>query len=81
VDPARDSWRRLRRLSAAAVPAIGVASPEVKLWRLAGPPRLQDFRAMRPSGALAKIEGFVQRVPKDGASASQKTEVSYLLRF
>ena len=76
MDSAFEPWRRLRRLSAAAVlvPALGV-SPEVKLVRLSEAPRLENFRAMRPSGALAKVEGFVQRVPKDGASASQKTEV------
>lgn len=77
MDSARDSRCRLRRLSAIAVfvPAVGVASPEVKLVRVSEPPHLEDFRAMRPSGALAKVEGFVQRVPKDGASASQRTEV------
>lgn len=77
MDSARDSRRRLRRLSAIAVfiPAVGVASPEVKLVRASETPRLEDFRAMRTSGDLVKVEGFVQRVPKDGASASQKTEV------
>ncbi len=71
-----DLWRRLQRLSAAAVlvPGLG-ASPEVRILRLSDAPRLDDFHGMRPSGALAKVEGFVQRTPKDGASASQRTEV------
>lgn len=46
MDSAFEPWRRLRRLSAAAVlvPALGV-SPEVKLVRVSEAPRLEDFRA------------------------------------
>ena len=42
-------------------------------------PALADFLEMQPSPAFAgkmlKVEGFVQRDPKDGAPISQKTEV------
>ena len=41
-------------------------------------PTLEDFLDMQPSPALAgkmlKVEGFLQRDPKDGAPVSQKTE-------
>jgi hypothetical protein len=47
--------------------------------RLEHGPSLADFLEMQPSPAFAgkmlKVEGFVQRDPKDGAPASQKTEV------
>ena len=69
-----EPWRRLRRLSAAALLVAG-ASPEVKLARVSETPSVEDFVAMRSSEALAKVEGFVQRVPKDGAPASQETVV------
>lgn len=42
-------------------------------------PTLADFVDMRPSAAVAgkmlKVDGFLQRDPKDGAPVSQKTEV------
>ena len=42
-------------------------------------PVLADFLNMQPSpaftGKMLKVEGFVQRDPKDGAPVSQKTEV------
>jgi hypothetical protein len=54
---------------------VAGAPPEVKLARVSETPHLEDFVAMSSSGALAKVEGFVQRVPKDGAPASQQTVV------
>jgi hypothetical protein len=42
-------------------------------------PKLEDFLGMRPSpafeGKMLKVDNFIQRDPKDGAPASQKTEV------
>ena len=42
-------------------------------------PGINDFLSMQPSPAFAstmlKVEGFIQRDPKDGAPVSQKTEV------
>jgi hypothetical protein len=42
-------------------------------------PTLADFLDMRPSvafaGTMLKVDGFVQRDPKDGSPISQKTEV------
>jgi hypothetical protein len=42
-------------------------------------PTINDFLAMKPSPAFAaqmlKVDGFVQRDPKDGSPISQKTEV------
>ncbi len=47
--------------------------------RLEHRPTLEDFLDMQPAPAFAdkmlKVEGFIQRDPKDGAPASQKTEV------
>ena len=47
--------------------------------RLEAGPALSDFQGMRPGSAIAlkmlKVEGFVQRDPKDGAPVSQRTEV------
>jgi hypothetical protein len=43
------------------------------------PPELADFAGMEPSaeirGMMSFVTGFVQRVPDDGAPASQRTEV------
>lgn len=47
--------------------------------RIDGAPTLEDFLEMKPSqkweGKLAKIDGFVQRDPKDGAPPTFRTEV------
>jgi hypothetical protein len=54
-------------------------SPEVFVPRVAEPLKIEDFQEMRPRAGLearlAKIEGFVQSSPTDGAPASQKTIV------
>jgi hypothetical protein len=43
------------------------------------PPELADFAGMEPSaemrGKMSMVTGFTQRVPRDGAAASQRTEV------
>jgi hypothetical protein len=42
-------------------------------------PTLEDFLGMRPNaameGRMARVEGFIQQIPSDGQSASQRTEV------
>jgi hypothetical protein len=46
--------------------------------RLSAPPRLEDFADMRRAAegeALSMVDGFVQRHPRDGEPASQRTEV------
>ena len=46
---------------------------------LAKRPTIEDFASMRPSpsvaGSMLKVDGFLQRDPKDGSPISQKTEV------
>jgi len=47
--------------------------------RLQQRPTLEDFSDMQPTPALArsmlKVDGFLQRDPKDGSPISQRTEV------
>jgi hypothetical protein len=45
--------------------------------RLSAPPRLEDFAGMRgvDRGGMSKVDGFVQRHPRDGEPAGQRTEV------
>jgi len=53
--------------------------PNTEIPRVSRPPKLEDFLAMQPSpdeaNQLVKIEGLIQRNPKDGAPSSQRTEV------
>jgi hypothetical protein len=57
-----------------------VARPSTVLAipHLEHPPVIEDFLSMHPQGgissAMAKITGFIQRNPHDGAPASQRTE-------
>lgn len=55
------------------------STPTFVIARVTHPPTLEDFLEMKPNGALkgqlTKVEGFVQRLPKDGAPSSQRTEV------
>ena len=56
------------------------SSPEpLVIPRITEPPSLEDFLEMRPSpemeGRLARVEGFLQRRPRDGVPATQRTEV------
>jgi hypothetical protein len=56
-----------------------VAFTNLHIPHLESRPVIGDFLSMRPSSPLAgkmlKVEGFVQRDPKDGSPISQKTEV------
>lgn len=58
------------------MPAAGITAPEIP--KLAASPKLGDFEGMQPATELAhsmlKIDKFVQRDPRDGAPASQRTE-------
>ncbi len=51
----------------------------VAIPRVERPPVLEDFLDMKPrnglDGKLAKVEDFIQREPKDGQPATQRTEV------
>lgn len=54
------------------------AASTMTIQRLSEPPRLEDFAEMRagePGEVLAKVEGFIQRHPRDGEPASQRTDV------
>ncbi len=52
---------------------------QVVIPKIADAPKIDDFLAMQPSAELepklAKIEGFIQSNPRNGAPASQKTVV------
>lgn len=54
-------------------PARVLTIPKIKT-----PPTLEDFLEMKPSrrmeGRMAKVEGFTQRLPSDGAPVSERTE-------
>ncbi len=54
-------------------------APRVEIPSIARPPRLEDFEGMRPgpevAGQMLRVEGFVQRLPRDGAPVSERTEV------
>jgi hypothetical protein len=62
-----------------ARPATGGAYAALHIPRLEQGPKLSDFLNMQPSPAFAgkmlRVEGLVQRDPKDGAPVSQKTEI------
>ncbi len=51
----------------------------VHIPRVSSPPRLEEFLSMEPAprwkGKLAEVNQFTQRIPRDGAPSSQKTEV------
>ncbi len=56
------------------------SSPEpLVIPRISEPPTLEDFLEMRPSpkmeGRLVRVEGFLQRRPRDGVPSTQRTEV------
>ncbi|MFQ5694356.1 MAG: DUF5916 domain-containing protein [Terriglobia bacterium] len=61
-----------------AAPGINVPRPVQAIPRVERPPTLEDFLDMKPNGemegTLAKVEGFIQREPSDGAPSSQRAE-------
>ncbi|MGH9804473.1 MAG: DUF5916 domain-containing protein, partial [Candidatus Acidiferrales bacterium] len=67
-------------LVAASGPLEAAAeTPALHIPRVERPPTLEDFAGMRPNGEvdgkLAKVEGLIQRIPRNGQPASQRTEV------
>ncbi len=57
---------------------LAATAPILTVPRVVEAPILEDFVDMKPSlaweGRLAKVEGFIQRLPHDGAPTSQRTE-------
>ncbi len=60
---------------------LAAANSEITIPRIDRPPTLEDFLEMAPAsgleGKMAKVEDFIQRDPRDGQPASQRT-VTYL---
>lgn len=58
---------------------VDAPRPSVTITRVDRAPTLLDFREMEPNdwtaSNLARIEGFIQRDPRDGEPSSQRTEV------
>ncbi len=58
---------------------VNEARPTVTIPRLSTVPRLSDFLGMKPDAAMAgkmlRIQGFVQRTPKDNVDPNQQTDV------
>ena len=50
----------------------------IRIPRVSSPPKLEEFLNMEPgprwTGKLAKVDQFTQRIPRDGAPVSQRTE-------
>jgi hypothetical protein len=65
----------------ACAAADGPSIHSVAIPRVDHPPAIEDFQNMQPVPAvqdkLAKVEGFVQREPKDGQPATQRTVVYF----
>ena len=83
-------YRRLLLLLVCASARLFLASsvfaqaPEftsIHIPRVASPPKVEDFLTMEPSpawqGKLAKVQGFRQRVPSDGAAVTERTEAYF----
>jgi len=57
---------------------LDVSGQRISVPRLEGPPRISDFEDMTPHGvglAMARAVGFTDRLPRDGVSISERTEV------
>ena len=63
----------------AALTGLNEARPTVTIRRVSPPPKLSDFLGMKPDAAMAgkmlKIDGFIQRTPKDNVAPNQRTDV------
>ena len=78
----RTTTPRLLVLLVCAPPLLLAQTPEfgsIRIPRVDRPPRLEEFLNMEPpprlQGMLAKVDKLTQRVPSDGAPASQRTEI------
>jgi hypothetical protein len=62
-----------------AQPKQALAPPALTIPRVSRAPALEDFLGMKPAGdialQMAKVTGFVQRNPHDGAKISEETAV------
>jgi hypothetical protein len=60
-----------------ALPKQALAPPALTIPRVSRAPALEDFLGMKPAGdialQMAKVTGFVQRNPHDGAKISEET--------
>ncbi len=58
--------------------AAAAQTKAVAIKRVASPPSLDDFSAMQPAVGIVKgytkLEGFIQREPRDGVPSSERTE-------
>ena len=58
---------------------LNEARPTITIGRVSPPPKLSDFLGMKPDAAMAgkmlKIDGFIQRTPKDDVAPNQRTDV------
>jgi hypothetical protein len=55
-------------------------APRIAVPRLQTAPRLDDFGGMKPSGValeMSKVEGLIDRFPRDGTPMSERTEVYF----
>jgi hypothetical protein len=78
--PKKAGWLFLLLVSAAwPLFAQPTEFGSVHIPRVSSPPRLEEFLSMEPAprwkGKLAEVNQFTQRIPRDGAPSSQKTEV------
>ena len=66
------------RLFAGPVQASPAQFQTIRIPRVSTPPKLEEFLNMEPPpnwrDKLAKVDRFIQRIPSDGAPASQRTE-------
>ena len=56
------------------------ARPRLSVPRIERAPRLDDFDGMKPVGValkMSKAEGLIDRLPRDGAVMSERTEVYF----
>ena len=62
-----------------ASPAQDIPSPVLDIPRINSPPPFEDFLEMEVPADLAarmtRVSDFVQRIPRDGEPATQRTEV------
>jgi hypothetical protein len=65
--------------SVRAASDVPASRPVLVVPRVDRAPTLEDFLEMKPGraweGRLAKADGFIQRLPSDGAPSSQRTDV------
>lgn len=63
-----------------AQPAVQEERPRLTVPKLEAAPRLDDFDGMKPGGvaaSMSRASGLVNRLPRDGAPMSERTEVYF----